>query len=116
MFSSKFLFIVIAFIMVMFVGVAMAQDSGPFDWAGLGVNLGVIGSIIAIVQLFKKYIPEKFVVFAPIALSIIAFFVVGGDQPNENVLYWAAASGYLWKIANKITPDGILSTKEELTN
>ena len=84
------------------------------DWINLGVNVGIIGSIIAIVQLFKQYIPEKLVVFAPILLSVVAFFVVGGDQPKENVLYWAAAAGYLWKLANVVTPKNVLKSKTDL--
>lgn len=88
-----------------------AQDSGGFDWGNLGVNLGIIGAIIAIVQMFKQYIPDKLVVFVPIVLSSVAFFLVGGDQPAENVIYWAAASGYLWKIANTITPENVLKSK-----
>jgi len=51
------------------------------------------------------------VVFVPIVLSTAAFFLMGGDQPTENVLYWAAAAGYLWKIANTITPENVLKSK-----
>ena len=92
-----------------------AQDSGSFDWGSLGVNLGIVGAIIAIVQMFKTYIPDKLVVFVPIVLSSVAFFLVGGDQPAENVIYWAAASGYLWKIANTITPENVLKSKSVLS-
>ena len=115
MFRRTFLIFFAALLLVFMVTVALAQESGDFDWGSLGVNVGIIGAIIVLVQIFKKYIPEKFVVFAPIVLSVAAFFVVGGgEQPSENVLYWAAAAGYLWKIANKITPDNILKSKAKI--
>ncbi len=111
MFRRTFLMFFMVLVLFFMVSVALAQDSGEFNWTNLGVNVGIIGAIIAIVQIFKKYIPVNFVVFAPVVLSIAAFFVMGGDQPTENVLYWAAAAGYLWKIANKLTPDNILKSK-----
>jgi len=116
MFARRIFITILAILFIFAVGILFAQEfpEEGFNWASLGVNVGIIGAIIAIVQIFKKYIPVKFVVFAPIVLSVAAFFVMGGDQPTENVLYWAAAAGYLWKIANKITPDGILKTKAEL--
>lgn len=114
MFGIKIFIFVVAIVCVLFIGTALAQDSGPFDWTELGVNVGVIGSIIAVVQLLKRFIPDKFVVFAPMVLSAAAFFIMGGDQPTENVLYWAAAAGYLWKIANKLTPDNVLKSKAVL--
>jgi len=102
------------FILFAFTAVLLAQDTTPFDWTSLGVNVGIIAAIIAIVQMVKQYLPEKVVVFVPIVLSAIAFFLIGqGDQPAENVLYWAAAAGYLWKIANQLTPVGVLKSKTE---
>jgi len=106
----KNVLLIIALLFLMVTAV-FAQDSGTFDWGNLGVNLGIIGAIIAIVQMFKQYIPDKLVVFVPIVLSTAAFFLMGGDQPTENVLYWAAAAGYLWKIANTITPENVLKSK-----
>ncbi len=111
MFRRTFLIFFAVLLLFFMVSAVFAQDSEPFDWANLGVNIGIIGAIIAIVQIFKKYIPVNFVVFAPVVLSIAAFFVMGGDQPTENVLYWAAAAGYLWKVANKLTPDNMLKSK-----
>ena len=109
MYRRNVLFITALFFLM--VTALFAQDSGSFDWGNLGVNLGIIGAIIAIVQMFKQYIPDKLVVFVPIVLSTAAFFLMGGDQPTENVLYWAAAAGYLWKIANTITPENVLKSK-----
>ena len=117
MYRRNVFFITVFFVMAFFLlmaTAAFAQESGGFDWGGLGVNLGIVGAIIAIVQMFKQYIPDKFVVFAPILLSVAAFFLVGGNQPAENVIYWAAAAGYLWKIANTITPEKVLKSKSVL--
>jgi hypothetical protein len=86
-----------------------------FNWAELGVNVGVIGAIIAIVQMIKQWIPEKLVVWVPIVLSAAAKFIVAPEQPVEFVFYWAAASAYLWKIANTLTPPNILKSKDELS-
>jgi len=102
--------LITAFLLLM-VTALFAQESGGFDWGNIGVNLGIVGAIIAIVQMFKSFIPEKLVVFVPIVLSAAAFFLMGGDQPTENVFYWAAAAGYLWKIANTITPENVLKSK-----
>ena len=111
MYRRNVLFAFALFFIFAFASILFAQDSGSFDWGNLGVNLGIIGAIIAIVQMFKQYIPDKLVVFVPIVLSTAAFFLMGGDQPTENVLYWAAAAGYLWKIANTITPENVLKSK-----
>jgi hypothetical protein len=73
----------------------------------------VIAAIIAIVQMIKQWIPEKLVVWVPIVLSAAAKFIVAPEQPVEFVFYWAAASAYLWKIANQITPASILRSKSE---
>ncbi len=117
---KKYFLIMLTFLLFMFVGVAVAQESGALpdgiDWASLGVNVGVIGSIIAVVQFTKQWIPASLVIFAPILLSVIAFFVVRGEQPIVNVFYWAAAAGYLWKIANKLTPDSVFKTKSQISN
>ncbi len=116
----KYFLVIIGMFLLLFIGIVIAQESGVvpdvIDWASYGVNIGVVGAIIAIVQFGKKWIPEQFVVFAPIALSVIAFFIVRGEQPYVNVFYWAAASGYLWKIANRLTPDSIFKTKAQITN
>ena len=114
MFRRTFLIAFAALLLLFMVSVALAQDSGEFDWSEVGVNVGVIGAIIALVQIFKKYIPGKFIVFVPVVLSVAAFFVVGGEQPIINVLYWAAAAGYLWKIANGITPESWFKSKADL--
>jgi len=111
MYRRNVLFVFLLFFIFVCGSLLFAQDSGGFDWGNLGVNLGIIGAIIAIVQMFKQYIPDKLVVFVPIVLSAAAFFLMGGDQPAENVLYWAAAAGYLWKIANTITPENVLKSK-----
>jgi len=111
--SIRFMVLFIAvFTLLFFVSVAMAQESGgPIDWEDLGVNVAIIVPIIAVVQMVKKYIPEKLVVFAPIILSVGAFFVVPGERPVYEIFYWAAAAGYLWKMANTITPESVLKSK-----
>lgn len=111
---NTFLILFTALILLFMVSVALAQESGEFDWGSLGVDVGIIVAIVAIVQLGKKFIPEKLVVFAPMVLAIAAFFAIGGDQPTGNVVYWAAAAGYFWKIANKLTPDSILKSKAQI--
>jgi len=113
MFNRRIFVIILAILFIFTVGILFAQEfpAEDFDWESLGVNIGIIGAIIALVQIFKKWIPAGFVIFAPIVLSIAAFFVVGGEQPTENVLYWAAAAGYLWKIANKVLPENVMKSK-----
>lgn len=98
----------------LFTSIVFAQESGEFDWGSLGVDTGIVVGIIAVVQLLKKYIPEKLVVFAPIILAVIAFFAVRQDQPIVHVVYWAAAAGYFWKIANQLTPSNLLKSKTQI--
>jgi hypothetical protein len=116
MFNKLILFSFV-FILIAFVGLAIAQETGTlppdFDWSQFGVSTGVIVAIITVVQFIKQWLPEKLVVFAPIILASIAFFVVGGgDQPIEHVFYWAAAAAYLWKMANVVTPENVLKSKQ----
>lgn len=114
----KYFLVIIGMFLLLFISITFAQESGVvpdvIDWGSLGVNVGVVGAIIAGVQFTKKWIPANLVVFAPILLSVIAFFIVRGEQPYVNVFYWAAAAGYLWKIANKLTPDSVLKAKAQL--
>jgi hypothetical protein len=116
MFVRRIAFLFIIVLLFFTVSIAVAQDSGEFDWSNLGVDVGIIAGIVAAVQLLKKFIPEKLVVFAPMVLAIIVFFVMRGEQPMGNVVYWAAAAGYFWKIANKLTPDNVMKTKAQITN
>ena len=105
------LFLLTFLFLLAFVSLLFAQESGPFNWGTLGVDMVVIGSIITIVQFFKKYIPVKLVVFAPVLLSVIAFFVVPGDRPIPEVFAWAAAAAYTWKMLNAVTPEKVLKSK-----
>lgn len=115
--SNRVFLFMFAFVAVIFVFTAIlfAQEGVPedFDWTAFGVNTGVIAGIITITQILKSYIPDsikKFTILFPIVLSVGAFFIVGGSQPAENVLYWAGAAAYLFKIANKMN---ILSSVEK---
>ncbi len=116
MYFNKILLLVLVLMTFLSFGMAVAQESGELppeiDWASFGVQTGVIAGIITVVQFAKQWIPKNLVVFAPILLAVIAFFVIGGDQPKENVFYWAASAGYMWKMLNVVTPDKILKSKE----
>ncbi len=115
--KKKVILLLVGLMTIFFAGVLIAQETGGelpigIDWTKFGVSTGVIAVIITIVQFTKQWIPAKVVVFVPMVLAAIAFFIVGGDQPKENVFYWAAAAGYLWKMANVITPANILKSKQ----
>lgn len=87
-----------------FVASAFAQEGIPPDWESLGVNTGIIAGIITITQIVKQFFPDnlkKYIVIVPIVLSAGVFFVAGGNQPAENVLFWAAAAAYLFKVGQQ---------------
>jgi len=95
--------------------ITFAQTGEPtFDWGALGVNVGIIGAIIALTQIVKGFIPVKFVVWVPIVLAVAAYFATGAVEGHpEYALYWAACAGYMWKLANVVTGNPtVLKSKE----
>jgi len=89
----------------------MAQESGSPEsiFTNLGVNMGVVGALIAFTQVVKKSIPEqvrKYIVFFPMILALLYAFILGGYETIETKVtmsfLYAAAAGYLFSLAGGV--------------
>jgi len=113
-FKPNYLFLFIFLILLPLAVYAQVNLEDPMDWGALGVNVGIIGAIIALTQIVKGFIPAKFVVWVPIVLAVAAYFATGAVEGHpEYALYWAAAAAYMWKVANVVTGSKALFKSKE---
>jgi len=108
MLFKPYMLIVFLAILLIFVlaPLLLAQTQGEtISWSDLGVDVGIIGVIVALTQFVKQYIPKQFRVWLPIVLSVAAFFISGSAAGGhyENVFYWAAAAVYFYKLADTVS-------------
>jgi len=99
MLSRIFMLVLLLFVVV------FAQTTPPeFDFATLGVDMVVVGIIIAVVQFFKKFLPANLPwmpIVASAALSVIYAVVTNLDQPLTTIIKlaftFAAAAAWTYE-------------------
>jgi hypothetical protein len=108
----KFSKIVLLVFMIVIMAIPLlAQESGTPEsiFTNLGVNMAVVGALIAFTQVVKTVIPEsirKYIVFFPMALALLYAFILGGYETIETKVtmsfLYAAAAGYLFSLAGGV--------------
>jgi len=93
-----------------FTVIVIAQTTDPATiFQDLGVNVAVVGALIAFTQVIKQFLPESiksYIALLPMVLSLAYAFVLGGyvgiDQKITMAFLYAAAAGYLFSVSGGI--------------